>query len=424
MRLLSASLFGLAMTASAASAAEPAAVVQQSWETTFASEVRYYAWTSNRGSPTTVGTAPGKGSEIYVPFAAQLAGKLNENLKVQFLARGGWVHAHQSTAGLSGTVDTVTDTVMTGTFTYLGINGFQPFVSVSVNAPTGKSALFGTAANARMDPDLVEIASFGEGWNVGPTAGANLSLTPTMIVTTSVGYTWRGSFDRERSTSEPDPTVQSPTGVNPGDVLTATAAIGSQEGTWAWNVSGTVSEETTTTENSVELYRAGRRYVGAATVSHTWPERWGQTTLNGSYAHSNRNKVLFLGAPPLIKEIMNTNSDVYRVGLQHLFLVGDNLAVGPTASYLHRDENGYDPGTLQFVPAKDRWAAGGIARMAAGPKVTLNARGEYVWTHENERIAPGDMLFSVLANAFVPGSAVPVVSSNGWMASGGANVKF
>jgi hypothetical protein len=402
----------------------PAAVVTQAWEATVASEVRYYSWKSDRGYPTTVNTASGSGSQIYVPVAMQIAGKPSSDYKVQFLVRGGWVHSHQSTAGLTGTVDTITDTVMSGSFTYLGINGIQPFVAVSLNAPTGKSALFGAAANARMDPDLVEVSSFGEGWNVGPSAGVNIPITANMMLTSSVGYTWRSAYDRERSTAELNPTIQTATRINPGDVTTGTVALGYQEGSWAWNVTGTVSSETATTENGASLYRPGLRYLGTGSVSYSWPEQYGQTTLTGSYAHSDRNDVLFLGAPALVKETMETNSDLYRVGVQHLVPVGDTFAFGPTASYLHRSHNGYDPGTLQFVPAKDRWSVGGQARAAATQNVTLNMRAEYIRTREDERDAAAGQLFSVLANAFVPGSSVPVVSSNGWMVAGGANVKF
>ena len=51
-----------------------------------------------------------------------------------------------------------------------------------------------------------------------------------------------------------------------------------------WNVSltGTVSEETTTTENGADYYRAGRRYLGTASAAYTWSETIGQTTLTGS----------------------------------------------------------------------------------------------------------------------------------------------
>jgi hypothetical protein len=120
---------------------------------------------------------------------------------------------------------------------------------------------------------------------------------------------------------------------------------------------------------------------------------------------------------------MNTNSNLYRIGLQHLF-VYKQVAFGPTGSFLYRDHNGYDSTTFQFLPAKERWTAGGIARYAATDNVTFNVRGDWVWTQEDEKNATGGQQFSVLANAFVPGSAVPVISSTGWQVAAGANVRF
>jgi hypothetical protein len=423
MRRIGAAFCVVLGTLSVACAQEPSAT-SGSFSVTAASEFRYYSWRSDRGFPTTFGTQPGHGFELYAPLALQLVGKPTEYFKTEFLIRGGWVHAHQSTAGMTGTVDTITDTVMSATLTYLGINGLQPFASLSLNIPTGKSSLSGSAAFARMDPDLVEIASFGEGWNIGPTIGANLPLSPTMIVTGSVGYTSRAPFSRERSTDETDPTQQSPTRVNPGDVITGTLSINYKGAPWAWSLAGTISEETATTENGSALYRAGRRYLGTGSLSYSWPAKWGQTTLRASATHSNRNDVLFLGAAELIKEIFNTNSDLFRIGLEHLFPVSETLVIGPTASFLHRNHNGYNFETLQFVPAKDRWSAGLLARAAATQNITLNLRAEYVRTREDERFALNGQVFSVLANAFVPGSAVPVTSSDGFLLAGGLNVKF
>jgi hypothetical protein len=337
------------------------------------------------------------------------------------VVRSGWVHSQQTTAGLTGTVDTFTDTVLSGTVTYLGFNGIQPFVSLNVNVPTGRAALFGSAAFARMDSDLVEIGSFGEGWNVGPTVGASIPITASMILTGSVGYTWRDRFDRERSSAQPDPTFQATTSLNPADVVTGTLSLGYQDDARAWSVTGTVSEEGTTTENGQELYKAGRRYLVSAMISRNWPDQWGQTSVTASYAHSNRNEVLFLGLPPPVAEAFNTNSDLHRVGVQHLFPVGDTFAFGPTASYLHRNRNSYDPIMLQFVPAKERWAAGGQARKLVAQNVTLNVRGEYVWTNEDDR---PPATFSALLNQPVAQPAIPAISSTGWMVAGGANVNF
>ncbi|MDC7786800.1 hypothetical protein PQJ75_19910 [Rhodoplanes sp. TEM] len=304
----------------------------------------------------------------------------------------------------------------------------QPFVSLAVNIPTGQSALFGTAANTRMDPDLVALSSYGEGWNIGPTLGANVPLGEHLVFTASVGVTRRGKFDRESPLTPADPSLppaatQSATTLDPGDVGTVTAALAWRDPRWSASLLGSISEETETVQNGVTLYRAGRRYLVAATLGHVWQGGFGATTVTAAFAHALRNEVLFLGASALVTEPASTNSDVYRIGLQHLVPVGP-LWLGPTGSFLYRDDNSYDSVTLQFVPAKQRWTAGGIAYLAASDSVTINARMEHVWVHENARDALDGKVFSVLANDFVAGSAVPVVSSRGWQIALGINAKF
>ena len=58
--------------------------------------------------------------------------------------------------------------------------------------------LSGTETFARMDPDLVDLSTFGEGWNFGPTIGFNVPITQTLILSAGVGHTWRGLYDRSQ----------------------------------------------------------------------------------------------------------------------------------------------------------------------------------------------------------------------------------
>jgi opacity protein-like surface antigen len=398
------------------------------WTTTLNSEARYFSWQSNRGTPTSVAptSGGGRGAELYIPYALQLVGRPSEDFKIELLGRGGWVWARQSTAGLTGEVATATDTVASGTVTYLGLNGFQPFASVNLNLPTGQSALFGPAANARMDPDMVDIASFGEGFNIGPTLGFNLPVSSSLIFTTSVGYTRRGGYLREGTLSpipgSPPPTIQTPTNVEPGDALTVTQSVGFQVGQLSGKITGSVSDSRPTVENGVPLYKAGRRFLATGTWSYNWTDV-GVTTLTAAASHANRNKVEFAAMPAvLVTEMTNTNSNLYRVGLQHLFPLTQQFWAGPLGSFLFRDHNGYDQTTLQFVPAKERWSAGVLARYAASENLTLNARAEHVWTHENVNPAPKVDAF----NGFLPiiTDTVPVVSSSGWQFVVGALAKF
>jgi hypothetical protein len=217
-----------------------------------------------------------------------------------------------------------------------------------------------------------------------------------------------------------------PTDVEPGDAFTVTQSVGYQSGPFAGKLTGSITESRRTIENGVALYKAGRRYLGTGTLSYTWPA-FGVTTLTASASHANRNEVIFAAMPGvLVAELTNTNSNLYRVGLQHLFPVTQQFWAGPIGSFLFRDHNGYDPTTLQFVPAKDRWSAGVLARFAANEILTFNARVEHVWTHENENPAkpPGEKLDAF--NDFLPilADTVPVVSSTGWQFVVGALAKF
>jgi hypothetical protein len=98
--------------------------------------------------------------------------------------------------------------------------------------------------------------------------------------------------------------------------------------------------------------------------------------------------------------------------------------VGPSGSLLYRDSNGYNSTTLQFVPQKTRWAAGMLAQYAANASVTLNARIEHVWTHENESPTADGAKLDLLARSLIPASTVPAISGTAWQTSLGINVKL
>ena len=123
-------------------------------------------------------------------------------------------------------------------------------------------------------------------------------------------------------------------------------------------------------------------------------------------------------------EPFNTNSNLYQLGVEHLFAF-NQFAVGPTGSFLFRDNNGYEPTTLQFVPEKERWSAGLLARYAPNNSLSFNAKIEHVWTHENDAPGlPNSQLLSILAGSTVAGFTVPVISSNGWQFAVGTTATF
>jgi opacity protein-like surface antigen len=392
-----------------------------SWQITYDEDTRYLSWQSTRGYPNTVTspplppTMPGSGTQVYTPVGLGIVGRPNDDFKVELLTRSGYVWSRQSTPGATGEVSTTTDTSVTGKVSYLGLTGAQPFLSVAVNAPTGKTVLLGNSAFARLDPDLVDLPTFGEGWNVGPTVGIMVALGDSALMSVGLGYTHRGAYDREGAI-DPVTFLQGTTRIGPGSQLTPNVTVGYHNNNFLIQSSLSYVIETVTQLDGADFYRSGDRYLAALSTSYGWTESL-TSTLTGQFAHSRPNKVAILGLPDLVSEAFDSNSSVYKAVLDLTYKQGD-LAIGPTGSFMYRDHNAWSSTAFQFLPAKTRWSAGAAAGYAVTKQLTLTARAERLWTHEAEN---GQKLAEDMV---IPNSAVPAISSTGWLLSLGGKAQF
>jgi hypothetical protein len=389
--------------AAAATTVNAADSAQPIWSVIADQELRYSSWSGTRGYPASASLAPGAGSQLYDVSTVQVTGLPVENLKVDLLGKGGYVWSQQSTPGLTGSVATTTDTVVSGTVTYLGVPGVLPFIGMNVNLPTGTTALFGSAANARMDPDIVDLATFGEGMNIGPTVGVNIPIGNALMVTFSSGYTWRGSYRTEAQQFDPT-AMQGTTLVEPSRVATQSASLGYQQGSLTLLASASYTHETATYLNNVAQYELGDRYTVSGTAGYAWTPS-SSTTFTATWTNAEKNRILDPVLLALIPESFRTNSAVYRFRLQQTFTNG-NWTVAPMVNYMLRDQNSYDPITLQFIPAKTRIGTGGSAQYAIGNGMSLKASVEHFWINED------------------PTARTPDDRTVGWVAMLGGSMKF
>lgn len=390
--------------------------IDQLWNISYNTEVRYFSWDNTRGYPTDVNRVPGRGTQVYAPMSLSLTGNPSPNWKFEFVVRGGFVSATQTTPGSHGSVDTPVDTQLSGTVTYNGLTGVQPFVAMLINAPTGSSALYGSSRFARMDGDLVDQGTYGEGWNFGPTAGVNIPLSQSLILTLSGGYTQRNPFAKE-SANQFTGLITDTVSIKNGDEATVTAALGYSHGPLSLQGSGSyawdkVSQSSMFGMQDYNMYQVGPRSTISGSASYAFDAMWSIYS-NGFWTHTDKNDVLNPLGIALIPEMSDSNSNLYRIngGLNYRFANG--LTVGPTASYLYRDHNGYDPNTFSFVPAKTRYAVGGVANYNITNKININGRLERVWIRENEVPGPG-----------FPPAFFPFMSGDAWVAAAGATVNF
>jgi hypothetical protein len=365
------------------------------WNGTFNAEARYLSFTNSLG---------GGGSQYYLPVAMQVTGNPTPDWKVEVLTRSGYIWSRQtSIAGITGEVNTPTDTTLGTTVTFLGIPGLQPFLSMNVNVPTGTTILTGTKALARLDVDAFENpVVFGEGWNFGPTLGVNIPILPNVILSLGAGYTARGPYNREKLTLLPEVTR-----LDPGDVLTFNASFGWQEGPLTLQAAAFYSIESMSTSDRTAFYDAGDRYFVWGSLSYAWTTAL-SSKVTASFNHIDPNKVLVNNLPPPLLEAFNSNSDVTRVTFDTSYNFG-RFSLGPTASWLYRNHNSYSPIATQFTPAKERWAAGGVARLEVTDQASLTARVERVW--QDQDVKPD----IPVGNVAVGGT--PAFTIEGWYVS-------
>ncbi len=397
----------LAATGVAAQGAGPA------WSTSFSTDLRFFSWRSVRQIPGAAAATIERGTQFVAPLSAQLTGRPNADWKVEFLLRGGIASSQVKIGAASGSYTGVTDTTASGTVTYYGFTGFQPFFSLATNLPTGETVLRGANANTKPDPDNAFLPVYGEGFNIGPTLGVTLPFNDFLTGSLSVGYTNRGRFDREGPTILGIPTT---TAFDPGDVTTVSAGLNYRGEQLSLKANAAFSVETETKRDGLPFYRSGNRLLLVLGAGYAFTENW-SARLQGSLSLFGKNEVRVLGLPALQQEAFNSNSALTKI-VADVTYARDNWSIGPTASFLYRDRNGYDPTAFEFVTAKTAWSAGFASSWAPTPTSRLTFRVERLWSHENS--SPDKVQFGLP----IPLSGNPKVEMRGWQVSLGGNVKF
>lgn len=407
---------GVALASGAGLPAPASTGFQPTWSMLVDIDARFTSWAGNRGVPAGYDAgAPGRGSQFYMPLAVQIVGVPSPDYKVELLARTGWVHARQdSGGGLAGSVSTLTDTVVSGTFTYLSLPGWQPFVSVNANLPTGSANLLGTRAFTRMDPDLVEVPNYGEGLNLGATIGVNIPIGQFTLVTASLSHTHRGGYTRDPVSGFGDPDNR----LQPGASSSGSLQIAHMLGALVIRASATYIVNQGTRIDGAYISRMGDAIALAASAGYTWnPDH--STTLSASFSRTSPNLVFDASIPAAVREAFNSNSNAVRIRLDHSYRLNAQWTFGAFASWFNRDANAYIPTSGAFSPAKTKIAVGGSARYQLTGNAAITLRAEHFWVAQRSRPDVVDPVFGPF-----PGTAVPALNYTGWALSLGGTITY
>lgn len=395
------------------------------WSSFVNTTTTYSSWTGDRGS-NVFAALGGKGHQVYSPTNIGIDYLQPNAVKVETRVKGGYVYANQSTPGQNATYEGPVDTQASLNATFLNFDNIRPQLGVAVNLPTGTSYLPGQQRFARMDPDLVEIGSYGAGFNVNPTAGFVVGLNENTAMSFSAGYAWQGAFIREGIDLAAGLT---PTGggfgagafdlkrkINPGDVFTGNANITTQVGRLVLLGSFAYMSESAVIIDGIDSGRAGARYVSNLAANYQIDDRWA-IALNGSWSFQEKNEIAIAGV--LVPELKNSNSHVLIGSVEPTYQLTERLRLGVNYSFLWRNENYYNQFEDQFIPAKTKHTVGASANYALTPTASIEMRGSYSWI-EQETGALLPLTLVPTIRAALP----PQLTYEAWMASIAANFRF
>jgi len=151
-----------------------------------------------------------RGQQFYVPVAIRSS---LDNLTVAVVTA--YVYTYRNPQdGESQSMNDLIDTKLNLSYQILDRLPFDILLGLDFNLPTGRTKLKRDDLALIMDPDLVSINNFGEGFNVNPTITLAKGWDE-WAAGIGIGYLWRGEYDYSQDVEEFDP----------GDILSLTGEV-------------------------------------------------------------------------------------------------------------------------------------------------------------------------------------------------------
>jgi opacity protein-like surface antigen len=396
-------------------------------------EIKGSSWNGTRGV-NVFAPDPGRGYQIYSPTTIGIDYLMPSQYKLETRVKSGYVYSASTTGGQSDATglgqqaryEGPVDTQVSFNLTLLNYDSIRPLLGLNLNLPTGNTYLPDGQRFARMDPDLVDVGSYGAGFNINPTAGFVFGIDEHTAVSLSAGWTWQGAFTKEGldfspiPTADPNITNQQTISdlkqrVSPGDTYTLNGNVSSTLGNLSLNGSFAYMGDSHASIDGVDTGRAGAKLTANGSANYKFDDRASLAT-NVSWNFSEKNDIVDTNSA-LFGEPKNSNSNVVIASIEPSYLATERLKLAVNYSYLFRDHNYYDPFQDQFVPAKQKHSAGASATYSISQTTTLQLRGSHAWIkQDNGPFVP--------ATDNVPAFEPPLLKYQVWAASFAVSTRF
>ncbi|MCZ8187603.1 MAG: hypothetical protein O9308_14595 [Beijerinckiaceae bacterium] len=383
-------------------------------------ETKLTSWSGGRGYPTTLALTPGsraRGHLWYTSAGGRASYERSGRYLVELTGRFGYYSARQSLPGIAtSTFAAPSDSVIGARMTFQNFQGWQPFIGISVNVPTGDAVLSRAQRYARMERDLVGVGSYGEGLNVAVTGGASFPITESIAGSLAATATWADSYRRDAASAIGIPVAPVVQRFNPGESVSLAANLNGQHGAFSWSLGASYTIEDSNKVNGQVVTRIGHSLALSASGGWRWADN-ALVNVSLSYQKTNRNEVVPIPPGALILETSNSNADAIAASLDQWFGYGD-WTFGGGFSYRRRFDNGWPPGDQRFIAGHDRIGLSLAAKRQISAALDVTLRAERIWMRYDAQ---------PVANAgpgTVPNSSAPRLLVHGWQIALGAGMKF
>jgi hypothetical protein len=222
---------------------------------------------------------------------------------------------------------------------------FNLLFGLDLNLPTGKTEFKQEELVLIMDPDLVSISSFGEGYNINPTISAAREWG-NMVAGIGIGYLWRGEYDFSDSVEDYDP----------GDIINTTAEVryffspvwnGRVFGNYVWYGKDRVGSE--------DFYREGDYYQLGLGLNYIRTKWHAGLTVRSIIRDKSRTQDAGGG---LSTENNKSRGDEWTGDLSLNYQLDDETTLKSFMQGLYISRNDYSPEEPRFVGRREKYTIG------------------------------------------------------------------
>lgn len=300
-------------------------------------------WKSNANTDLVTSEEAIEGNQFYVPIRI---GTQHQEFSFDILI--GYINTNVDLSdGGSKSLTYVLDTKINFAYEILGNLPLDVLLGLDLNLPTGRTNLTTDELFLVVEPDLVSITTFGEGFNVNPTISLAGEWGDWMSGI-GLGYNWRGKYDYSSEIKDYDP----------GDIINFTTETnydfhlnwqGRFFSEFALFNKDKVGKEDWYQEGDFLLLGLGLNYYQA---------QWDADFTLRSILRGKSKRIQEEAVPIMSTEDKNSHGDEWIADFGMRYSLNDRTRLNSSVEFLWADENDYPSDSLIFVGKKQKFSIG------------------------------------------------------------------